>query len=295
MSEEKKGNNSKLFVVIAVVVLVVGAIAAGFFYMDKMKKADKQPVVTSNVGAIDRDKIYELPEFVDAQKKMEEYGKSIQAKIETETKGLNKNDPKDIAKIQEILSKYEREVSVQENTIKNPLMKRAEAAIATIAVKKGLNTILDKKIVVCGTQDITNDVVEFMKANKTITPPTDKEIDALTAKSKVGYFDQSVVMSLKDFRTAREEMEKIKEAARQAFEQEVKTKKLTQEQAGQLQMSYMDDLKKKSDDLHAPIFRKVNRTVETVAKTKGLSIVVDKENILYGGINITSEVADEMK
>lgn len=295
MSEEKKGNNRKLFVVIAVVVLVLGLLTAGYFYVDKMKKADKQPTVTSDVGAIDRDKLYELPEFVEVQKKLEAYGKSIKEKIDAEAKGLNQNDPKDIAKLQEIVGKYEREVSVQENTLKNPLMKKTEAAIAQIAVKKGLNTILDKKIVVCGSQDITNDVVELMKASKTVDMPADKDIDALTAKSKIGYFDQSVVMSLKDFRTAREEMVKMQDAAKQAFMQEVKKQNLNEEAAAQLEMRYMDELKKRSDDLYAPVVRKVNRTVESVAKTKGLSIVVDKENILYGGVNITGEVADEMK
>jgi outer membrane protein len=295
VSEEKKGNNRKLFIVIAVVVLVLGLLTAGFLYVDKMKKADKQPTITSDVGCIDREKIYEQPEFVAVQKQLEEYGKKISAKFDAETKTLNKEKPEDIKKINEILAKYEREVAVQENTLKNPLMKKTEAAVAQVAVKKGLNTILDKKIVVSGSSDITNDVIELMKANKTIEMPSDKEVDKLTTKSKIGYFDQSVVMNLKDFRAAREEIAKMQETAKVKFEQKVKAENLNEEKAAQLQMQIMDELKKSGDDCYAPVVRKVNRTVESVAKSKGLSIVVDKENVLYGGLNITSEVADEMK
>lgn len=292
MTEEKKGNKRKVILLFIAVILISGFLTAGFFFI--VRKPVK-PVEMPEVGSIDKEKIFELPEFKAANEKLEKIVNDSAKKFEEETKGMNENVPADQKKIMELRAKYEKELMAQRNAIIVPLYKKAEAATAQVALKRGLNTILDKKIVVCGSLDITDEVVEIMKANKTVEMPPEKELDALTAKAKIGYFDQAVVVNLKDFREAQLELEKIIKRYKEEFDKAVKEKKLTQEQQAQLDYEMSDAIRSERDKLYAPVFRKVNREVEKVAKEKNLSLVVDKENVMWGGMNVTDDVADSMK
>ena len=62
----------------------------------------------------------------------------------------------------------------------------------------------------------------------------------------------------------------------------------------QLELVMADEVRKMREDMYAPLFRQVNRTVKKVAESQNLDLVVNKEHVMWGGRNITDEVAGEL-
>ena len=54
-------------------------------------------------------------------------------------------------------------------------------------------------------------------------------------------------------------------------------------------------LGKKQNELMDPLLKKMNDTIQKIAQKKGLSVVVDKSSVIYGGADITDEVAKALQ
>lgn len=115
------------------------------------------------------------------------------------------------------------------------------------------------------------------------------------ANEKVGFLDEAYVLSQYDkFRQAQEQFEQIgrkkSETAKAAFDKETDdTKKAQIVQNMQLEM------REEEAKLLSPVFQELNRIVEKVAKAKGVTIVVNKGLIYYGGVDLTNDVITELK
>jgi len=44
-----------------------------------------------------------------------------------------------------------------------------------------------------------------------------------------------------------------------------------------------------------PLFKDIDLAIRTVAKAKGLTIVLDKTQVFFGGMDITNDVIQELK
>lgn len=285
---EKKETNWKQVLIIGAAVLVVILIVAGVFFLRKTGDVEEKPTI----GQIDRDKVLDTKEFKEANEKIKNLTKEYEKKFEEETKNLNERNEADQAKVAQLRMQYQQELMNKTNQIINPLWDKAATAVAVVAVKKNMNTVLDKKIVVCGANDITEDVVALLSESKKLEKPEEKAQKALEEKSKIGYFDKNVVMSLNLFNDAEARMQEIEKQARAEFEKA--SKDMGDEQKSQMALAYMEKIQKTREDLYAPLFRQVNRTVKKVAQDDKLDLVVNKENVMYGGHNITDKVADEL-
>jgi outer membrane protein len=60
-------------------------------------------------------------------------------------------------------------------------------------------------------------------------------------------------------------------------------------------MQLQQNLGNKQQALIEPIYQKVEDAIKAVADKKGLSVVVDKNQVVYGGQDITQEVAKNFK
>jgi outer membrane protein len=47
--------------------------------------------------------------------------------------------------------------------------------------------------------------------------------------------------------------------------------------------------------LMAPLFKEIELSVRTVAKSKGITLVLDKAQVFFGGIDITNDVIQDLK
>ena len=83
-------------------------------------------------------------------------------------------------------------------------------------------------------------------------------------------------------------MEAEYEQAKKDFES--KSASMNDQQKQEYYQQIQQRLQNKERELLGPIFDKINAAVKKVADAKGLTIVVEKSNVVYGGQDITDEV-----
>lgn len=245
--------------------------------------AANTPAATRTVGAVDLEVLVGLDEFKKAQKDIEKLSEDFRKEAEAK---LPKN-PKDWTTAHQTwLTEKRTEVQKKQNAIMEPLQQRQEAAVLKISRDHKLTVMLDKRIVVYGVADYTDEVKKLFQSKEEIK--VGDEVD--TSKSPIGYFDQDVVRSLKVFqlvgtqvqRKQLELMKKLKEAEGKVSPAELQV----------LQNNARGELEAYQEQLMTELFSKVNDSVKEVAEGQGLALVLDKQHVLQGGRNMTSEVVD---
>lgn len=83
---------------------------------------------------------------------------------------------------------------------------------------------------------------------------------------------------------------KMQKDAQSAIDQEKDDKK-----KAQIYQQKRQELAQQEQKLMQPLFQDINIAIRTVANQKKLTVVVDKEAVFYGGIDITDAVIAELK
>ena len=111
--------------------------------------------------------------------------------------------------------------------------------------------------------------------------------------SNIGVVDMSKVIPPDNqaITDAQKEMQQASQDAQKQFEEQ--SANMTDEQKQQL-FSQMHELAKKQETIYKGVKDKVDDAVGSVASTKGLSIVIDKRAVLYGGQDITEQVSKKL-
>lgn len=248
---------------------------------------EKAPI--KKVAAIDESAVYQLEMFVNAEKELDKWAEEKSKKMAEEAKGKS-----DEVKSQ-MFQEFQAELEIKQNETLNPLKEKARAAVANAAKSKGATVVLDKKIVVYGVPDLTEDVTTLMQSGKELTYPEDNAEDA--KMSPIGYFDQNIVRNLKVFKEA--EVELIEERNRLLQRMGEELKKAEQEgnkpspaEIQAMQKAIEARLGSLQQQRMAPLLKSVSDSVEQVAKQEGLSLVLDTQHVMYGGRNLTELVVD---
>ena len=245
--------------------------------------AANTPAATRTVGAVDLEVLMGLDEFKKAQKDIDKLSDDFRKEAESK---LPKN-PRDWKKADQIwLTEKRTEVQKKQNAIMEPLQQRKEAAVLKISRDHKLTVMLDKRIVVYGVADYTDEVKKVFQGKDEIK--VGDEVD--TSKSPTGHFDQDVVRSLKVFQLVEtqvqrkqiELMKKLEEAQKSVSPAELEV----------LKNNASGELEAYKEQLVTELFSKVNDSVKEVAESQGLALVLDKAHVLQGGRNMTSEVVD---
>ena len=117
---------------------------------------------------------------------------------------------------------------------------------------------------------------------------------AAAANSGVGVVNwQSLVVQHPDMATLKTSMDTEVATAKKEFEEKAKT--LNQEEQQRYYMQLQERLANKERELMVPLMDKINAAIKKVATTKGLSVVVDKQSVIYGGTDITEDVLKAYK
>ena len=116
---------------------------------------------------------------------------------------------------------------------------------------------------------------------------------AAGSSSNVGIVNfQSIVNQHPDMAAAEESMKKEVEDARNDFNE--KSKNMNDQEKQDYYQQTQQRLANKQQELVSPILEKVKATIKTVADKKGLSVVLDKSEVVYGGQDITDEVVKNL-
>jgi Skp family chaperone for outer membrane proteins len=241
------------------------------------------------VASIDESVIYQMEMFKKAEEDLNKWADEKSKEMAKSVEG--KSDEEKAKKYQE----FQAALEIEQNKTMDPLKKKVKAAIESSADKASVTVVLDKKIIVYGVPDLTDQVKTLLESGAEITFPEDnqKELD----KAPVGYFDPSVIRNLKVFKEAEievyqerdrllrsmsEELEKAKNAGRAPSPAEIQA----MQKAVEARLSALQEQKM------APLMKSVTDSVEEVARAEGLSLVLDTQHVMYGGRNLTELVVD---
>ncbi|MBQ7569143.1 OmpH family outer membrane protein, partial [bacterium] len=275
-----KSGGSKKIIAIVVAVILVAAVGA-FFVINSGKLSS--PV--KKVGSIDQEAIVSLEAFTKAEKELQAFAEAKQKEFEKEAKAKAGKQGAD-TELQNLSRKLQLELNQKRNEIMNPLQTRAEAAVASVARSKGLTVVLDKRIVIYGIEDITEDVKQVFQQEGELKLPD--IVDA--SNCPVAYFDQTVVRSLRVFTEAEMRLYNARSDMMREYENRVKNLTPSEKEALQREMSAR--LEAFQEQIMTPLYQKVTNSVNEVSKAQGISLVLDKQNVMYGGRNITDSVVE---
>lgn len=112
--------------------------------------------------------------------------------------------------------------------------------------------------------------------------------------SSVGVINQQAILAQHpDVAAVKEAMDKEVETAKADFDSKSANMNPQEKQAYYQQIQQR--LAAKNEELLRPVFEKVDAAVKSVAEAKGLSVVLDKNTVVYGGQDITSDVLKKIQ
>ena len=88
-------------------------------------------------------------------------------------------------------------------------------------------------------------------------------------------------------------MQKEVQATRDEFNE--KSKDMNNEEKDRYYQQLQQRLGNKQNELMEPLLKQINDAISKVAEKKGLKVVVDKSSVIYGGADITDEVARSLQ
>ncbi len=237
------------------------------------------------VASIDESAIYGMDEFKNAKETLDKWAETESNKRREQVK-----DKPDTEK-EEAFRQFQLELQKKEAEMLNPLKDKARAAIAITAKEKGVTVVLDKKIVVYGVPEITEDVKAVLSKGGKLEYPKD-EVDP--TQSPIGYFDQDVVRNLKAFKAADIEIAQERAAQIQKIQEEFKRqgRQPTPPEMQNIQQTLEARLQAMQEQKMGPLIKAVTDSVADVAKKEGLSLVLDTQHVMHGGRNLTEQVVD---
>lgn len=117
---------------------------------------------------------------------------------------------------------------------------------------------------------------------------------AAAAPSSVGYVDYRLLVSQHpDKPKADEALKAEQEKLRKEFESKVAGLSSDKEKQD-LSLQLGKQLEQKHWELYSPIINSINTAIKDVATAKGLSIVIDKSIVIFGGQDITADVGKKV-
>ncbi|MBR2215485.1 MAG: OmpH family outer membrane protein [Selenomonadaceae bacterium] len=118
-------------------------------------------------------------------------------------------------------------------------------------------------------------------------------IASAAGSSNVGVVDFRQVMNQHpDLQTANQQMNQAVTDAQKEFEE--KSANMNDQEKGEYYQQTQQRLQQKQQDLLEPIQKSVQDAVKNVADAKGLSVVLDKNTVVYGGQDITQDVVKKL-
>ncbi|MBP3812192.1 MAG: OmpH family outer membrane protein [Acidaminococcaceae bacterium] len=117
---------------------------------------------------------------------------------------------------------------------------------------------------------------------------------AASSESAIGVVNYQVLVSQSPrLEGVREDMQKAIADTRRDFDS--KSANMNDEEKERYYKQLQEHLGNKEKELMDPLLEEINATIKKVADKKGLKVVVDKSTVVYGGTDITDEVAKALQ
>ena len=117
-------------------------------------------------------------------------------------------------------------------------------------------------------------------------------VASAASSSNVGVVDYRQFTTLKIYTDAEAEMQKAVQQAQREFNE--KSANMSDQEKQAYYQQTMERLQQQNTDLMEPVQKQVEDAVKAIAEAKGLSVVLNKDTVVYGGTDITQDVIKKL-
>ncbi len=238
---------------------------------------------TADIGYVDQAQLSAIPSFAAAKRQIDAYGSDLQKRYLARARGASS------AEQNRLSEEFRSKIAAKQRQVLGPIFARAQVAIASVASSKNLSVVVDKQIVIVGGQDITSSVRDLLTGVGDPVPPVNTP-----PPSTVGYVDQTAIDALPSVKSASADFQKFKAVQDRQTAAKLKSAK-TQADRDAILKAYQKALTDKQEQTLKPLVDKTRAAMSSVAQKRGLILVVDRGNVIYGGTDITTDVTSALK
>jgi outer membrane protein len=238
----------------------------------------------TDIGYVDQAALAQVRSFTDGQRQLQAYQQQLNREFSAQMRGAKSPDDQ-----QRIAADFRSRLDAKQRAVFGPLFAKAQVAIASVASSKNLSVVVDRRIMIYGGTDITKNVIDLLSSVGDPVPPV-----TTPPPSKVGFVDQTQIDQIPKLKTAAADFDKFRldqQAKAQAKMKAAHSDADRQAVLRDFQKALADQQKAALD----PLVQQTRDAIASVAKAKGLVLVVDKTNLIYGGTDITSDVVAAFK
>jgi Skp family chaperone for outer membrane proteins len=259
------------------------ALGATLFGLASLAPATLAADVT-DIGYVDQAALSNIPQFTSANRQLADFKAQLDRQFASEVRGV-----KDANTQARIAQEFQNKLATRQRDLFGPLFQRAQVAIASVASSKNLSVVVDKRIVIVGGQDVTSSVVDLLTGPGDPIPPVNTP-----PPSSVGYVDQTQIDAIPKLKAANDDFQKFQADQQTQAQAKLKSAK-TDADRQQVLKDYQSALADKQKQEIAPLVDQTRSAIAGVAKKRGLLLVIDRSNLIYGGTDITSDVTSALK
>ncbi len=148
------------YLLIILVILII--ITAAVFYIEKpLNRFWTRSETEGKIAYVDLQNLFnEHPDKAEAEKQLNEIARSMQSELEEKAQDLPEEEQK------ELLDQYQNELSNQEQELIKNILDKIDQAVDSVAAKKEVKIVVDRKNVVYGGYNMTQDVIDYIKNNE---------------------------------------------------------------------------------------------------------------------------------
>jgi len=261
----------------------LGALAtlvlAGLAFAPETLAAD-----VTDIGFVDQAQIASMPAFVATNRDLGAYKAKLDKQFAAQMRGVR--DPNVQARIAQ---EFQNKLLLRQRDLLGPLLQRAQVAIAAVASSKNLSVVVDKRIVILGGQDVTRSVIDLLNGPGDPVPPV-----STPPPSNVGFVDQQQIDQIPKMKAANDQFLKFENDQQTAAQQKLRGAKSDADRQ-QILRDMRKTITDKQKDLIGPLVDQTRDVIASVATKRGLLLVIDRADLIYGGTDITSDVTAALK
>jgi outer membrane protein len=238
----------------------------------------------TDIGYLDQGALATIPAFADANRKFTDFRSSLQREFEGRSRRARTQDDQN-----KLAAEFQSRLAARQRELFSPLFAAAQTAVASIASSRALSIVVDKRIVIVGGQDITKNVVDLLSSPGSPVPPVNTP-----PPSTVGWVDQTQIDSLDQFKKAQDDFAKFGEDQRKSAQDKLRGAK-TDADRNKIYADYQKAIDDKRDQQVKPLVDTTRAAIADVARKKGLVLVIDRNNLIFGGTDVTQDVVAALK
>jgi Skp family chaperone for outer membrane proteins len=238
----------------------------------------------TDIGFVDQAALSSIPSFTRANRDLAAYKAGLDREFAKRMRGVRDQNTQ-----ARIAQEFQNKLNQRQHDVFGPLFERARVAIASVASSKNLSVVVDKRIVIFGGQDVTSSVVDLLNGPGDPIPPVNTP-----PPSNVGFVDQTQIDALPKLKAANDDFQKFQSDPQQIAQSKMKSAKSDADKQ-QVLKDYQSAVSDKQKQEIAPLVDQTRNAISDVAKKRGLLLVIDRSNLIYGGTDITSDVTSALK